>query len=224
MALAVRKSRLLKLGLHMQIFAVVPLFALFSFAVALWHEILDDYYTKDALDGIFPRLLTVRLPAQVLDQLAPEFLQKNSVIPQFPLLAFGVSAGFSLIPLDISRRMVYNMLQEQDIISMLIDSFRSVFGSFLFSVTLLLFAITGIALSNCWRLMNRLVYPTLFCSLVERKKQSAEQAGKEPTLFHCDCEDCSSYESGKFCSRAVIALKAVHTVLPVNIATCEKVV
>ena len=108
---------------------------------------------------------------------------------------------FSAIPLDIFQKVVYTMLQGQDFLSILIDSFRSVFASPAFR-NLLLVVFSVFVFTSCIRFAFRLAH--IFCcpSHFNCRKQTKSESDKEPSCaFHCDCEDCNSYESGKYCSR-----------------------
>lgn len=89
------------------------------------------------------------------------------------------------------------MTQEPDILQMIIDSFRSAFASSAFR-NLFLFALSGVVLSSCFRWLRLLCHYPCF----SRHKENKQASEKEPfCAFHCDCEDCNSYESGKYCSR-----------------------
>lgn len=99
------------------------------------------------------------------------------------------------------------MSQEQDIIAMLVDSFRSVFASPAFRDLLL--ALLGVFVFStimrwCALLLNpfrgRHTKPS--DKITESEAEAEAEAEAEVTCcFRCDCEDCKSYESGKFCPR-----------------------
>ena len=105
---------------------------------------------------------------------------------------------FSAIPLDFFQKVVYTMLQEPDFLTAFIDSFKAIFASssfriLFFGVLIVFFFIT------CMRCIFRCM--SITCQHYKPRKQ-VEQSEKEfSCAFHCDCEDCNSYESGKYCSR-----------------------
>lgn len=87
------------------------------------------------------------------------------------------------------------MNQQNDLAFQIISDFiHSLFSSSAFRY-LSLFAFSGFALSTWFRWIKRLVLPP-------RREKPWKQAAKKPVCaFRCDCEDCASYESGKYCSR-----------------------
>lgn len=87
------------------------------------------------------------------------------------------------------------MNQQNDLVFQIIsDSIHSLFASPFFRY-LIAFAFSGFVLSTCVRWIKLLVLPS-------RHEKPWKQAKKEPVCaFRCDCVDCVSYESGKYCPR-----------------------
>lgn len=92
------------------------------------------------------------------------------------------------------------MVQEQDFLSVLIDSFRSVFASSAFRDLFLGFLAVFVFITSIrciFHFMSIACYPSRF-----KHRRQVDKAEKDPScVFHCDCDDCSYYESGKYCVR-----------------------